>query len=530
MKDVVLISGKLNDSAVEAFRSNPKLEVIYRPDCSRTELEQLVPRCHVLVSRSETNVDRELIEMAPLLKVIARAAVGVGNIDLDVATEKGVLVINTPGKNTNSAAELTLGLILAMFRNIPQAHATVKGGGWDRHRFTGKELRGKTIGIVGLGNVGHRVAQFAHGFDMKVYAYDPYIAPEVFLRHGAIPSESLKSLAAGVDILSLHVPLNKETKGMVTPAILAAMKPGSYLVNAARGGLVAEDALLDALHSGQLLGVAIDTFEAEPKPNPRLLADERVWCSPHIGASTHEAQQAIADTIVEQVSKALAGGVVDYPVNLPQIGIIDKPLYRAYAVLAEKLGSLVGQILTFNPQSVEFRYRGDIAAADNALLRLSWMKGYANQVVDTFVSFVNVTSHFETMGIRIAEVNDPAFASYKSALKVVVTGAQGQELTVGGIVFDDRYLRISLINDFYFEIEPQGNLLIVENHDRPGVVGDLGHYLADHGVNISSFTLSRNKQGGMAMAIVVIDGELHKEQLAQIKEIKHIESARFVKL
>ena len=530
MDHVVLITGKLHAGAIQTFESNPKLKIVYRPDCTRDELKQLVAGCNVLVSRSETTVDRELIDLAPNLKVIARAAVGVGNIDLDYATERGILVINTPGKNTNSAAELTIGLIVGMLRNLPQAHQKVKEGGWDRHRFTGAELRDKVIGIVGLGNVGHRVAKFAHGFDMKVLAYDPYIAPDVFRRHAVIACESLREMAAQCDILSVHVPLNKETKAMITPEVIAAMKRGSYIVNAARGGLVAEDLLISALNSGQLAGVAIDTFVDEPEPLRELIHHERVWCSPHIGASTHEAQIAIGEAIVDQVFKAVDGGVVDYPVNLPQIGVINAPILKAYSVLAEKLGSLVGQILSFNPQVVEFRYRGDIAKLDNSLLRLSWMKGYANQVVDSYVSFVNVTSHFDNLGIKIVEIDDPAFASYKSALKVIVSGPQGKELTVGGIVFDDRYLRISLINDFYFELEPVGTMLIVENHDRPGVVGDLGVCLARHGVNISSFTLSRHKAGGVAMAIVVIDGEVATEHMAEIQRIKNVVSVRQVTL
>ncbi|MBM4251957.1 MAG: phosphoglycerate dehydrogenase [Deltaproteobacteria bacterium] len=530
MSTHVLITGHLHESAIAGFKANKDFHVVYAPDCERSELLRMVPKAQVLVTRSETDVDREVIEHAPELKVIARAAVGVGNIDIDLATQKGILVINCPGKNTNSAAELTLALALAMLRNVPQAHQTMKSGGWDRHRFTGRELRGKRIGIVGLGNVGHRVAQFARGFDMEVYAYDPYIAPQVFERHQARQFKDLDDMLRVTDILTVHVPLNKETKGMIKGPQLDLMPRGSYVLNVARGGVIAEKDLVARLQNGQIAGAGIDTWESEPKPLPDLLQSDKVWCSPHIGASTLEAQIAIGDTILRQVEKAVAGGVVDYPVNLPQVGVIDNPLLNAYAVLAEKLGSLIGQIISFNPKSVELSYRGDLAALDHSIVRLSLMKGYASKVVDGYVSFVNVETHIEKMGLTITESKDPNFQSYKSALKVRCRGADGAELTVGGVVFDDRYSRISLINDFYFELEPTGDIIIVENNDRPGVIGDVGHFLASRGVNIDSFELSRNRKGGRAMALVRIDSPLSPDGVAAMNKINNVIAVHEVNL
>ncbi len=518
----VLITGALHESAISGFKARKDFDVTYAPDCSREKLMELVPTCHVLVTRSETDIDRKVIDAAPELKVIARAAVGVGNIDIDFASEKGILVINCPGKNTNSAAEMTLALLLGMVRNVPQAHATMKKGGWDRHRFSGRELKGKRIGIVGLGNVGHRVAKFARGFDMEVFAYDPYIAPAVFERHLARPCNDLKEMARQVDILTVHVPLNKETKGMVTGDILDALPRGSYVLNAARGGIIVEKELALRLESGQIAGAAIDTWETEPKALPELLNHERVWCAPHIGASTLEAQIAIGETVLKQVEKAVEGGVVDYPVNLPAIGVIESPLLKAYAVLAEKLGSLVGQILNFNPTSFNLSYRGDLAVLDNSIVRLSFMKGYAQKVVDGHVSFVNIESHIDKLGVKLTEHADPEFQSYKSALKVRVHGGEGKELTVGGVVFDDRMLRLTLINDFFFELEPMGDLVIIENNDRPGVIGDVGHFLAARGINIDSFALSRNKKGGRAMALIRVDSPLSTENAAAMAQIKNV--------
>lgn len=526
----VLITGHLHETAIAGFKANKVFDVTYAPDCPRDELLRLVSSTHVLVTRSETDVDRAVIEAAPDLKIIARAAVGVGNIDIDFATEKGILVINCPGKNTNSAAELTIALLLGMLRNVPQAHNTMKKGGWDRHRFTGRELRGKRVGIVGLGNVGHRVAKFAHGFDAEVFAYDPYIAPSVFERHQVKPFTDLKAMLRETDVLTVHVPLNKETKGMIDGALLDLMPRGSYVVNAARGGVISEHDLVARLTSGQLAGAAIDTWDQEPKPFPELLNHPHVWCTPHIGASTLEAQIAIGDTILTQVEKAVDGGVVDHPVNLPQVAVIDSPLLKAYAVLAEKLGSLVGQILDFNPTHFDLAYRGDLASLDHSIVRLSLMKGFVGQVVDDYVSFVNVESHFERLGMTLSESKDPGFESYKSAIKVRVSGAGGHELTVGGVVFDNLYPRVSLVNDFYFEVEPSGEMLFVENNDRPGVVGDVGHFLAARGINIDSFALSRNRKGGHAMSIVKVDSAIGLETVEAMKKIANVVKVHAVTL
>lgn len=526
----VLITGALHESAISAFKANKNLAMTYRPDCERAELLKLLPSAHVLVTRSETDVDKAVIDAATELKIIARAAVGVGNIDIDYATGKGVLVINCPGKNTNSAAELTLGLMLAMFRKIPNAHGHLKGGGWDRHRFSGRELRGKRLGIVGLGNVGHRVAKFAHGFDMEVSAYDPYISPDVFQRYGVINAGSLMDLAANVDVLTVHVPLNKETKGMVDAKVLSAMPAGGYIVNAARGGVCKESDLVAALASGHLAGVALDTFDNEPKPLPALLNHERVWCTPHIGASTEEAQVSIGKTVYEQVVKALDGGVVDYPVNLPDIGVPDNALLKAYSILAQKLGSVIGQIIDFNPKRMEIHYRGDLAGLDTKLVRVSLMKGYASHVVDQYVSFVNTVSHFEKLGIVLTETSDPDFSSYKSAIKVVVLGDRNESLSVGGIVFDGVYPRISLINDFYFEIDPSGYLILMENNDQPGVIGDVGHFLASKNINIDNFSLSRNKRGGKAMAVIRTDSNATTAQAAEMAALKNVTSVKLLSL
>lgn len=526
----VLISGAIHADALSMFQSQKNLTIEYLPDAPRAVLDEKIKTAHVLVSRSETDVDRALIDRAPLLKVIARAAVGVGNIDIDYASERGILVINCPGKNTNSAAELTFGLMLGLMRHIDRAAAAISKGEWNRHRFTGRELRGKRIGIVGLGNVGHRVARFARGFEMEVMAFDPYIAPDMFERYGAVQAHSMLELVKQSDILTMHVPLNKETKYMLTEDMIAALPKGAIIVNAARGGLADEKVLLKYLNSGHLAGVAIDTWEKEPNTNTALASHERVIGTPHIGASTDEAQIAIGTTVYTQVMKALSGSVVDYPVNMPNVGVIDKPVLKSYAVLAEKLGAFVGQTIDFNPIKVEFNYRGDLARLDHSIIRLGWMKGYVGHILDDYISFVNVTAKFDSLGIKAVETEDPEFESFKSALKVSIYGPEGRKMTIGGLVFDDVLPRISLINDYYFEIDPTGTLILIENNDVPGVVGDLGHMLAKNGINIDTFALSRNKKGGKAMALIRVDNEPQLADMEQLKKIKNVLSAHLVRL
>lgn len=530
-KTKILITGALHPTAVEAFRNQEHFDINYLPDLARDQLMEKIGEAHVLVTRSETNIDRQVIEKGTNLKVIGRAAVGVGNIDIPFATEKGILVINTPGKNTNSAAEMTMALLLSMFRKVPDAHQKVKSGGWDRHQFTGRELRHKRIGLVGIGHVGHRVAKFCRGFDMEVFGYDPYVGPGVFTRNNVTRVDSLMELAEKVDVLSVHVPLNKETNGMVDLDVLSRMKKGSWVVNAARGGVICETSILEMLEKGHIAGAAIDTWDNEPHPNEKLVKAEGVYVAPHVGASTEEAQRAIGETIVAQIIKAVEGGVVDYPVNLPQIGVVDNPLMKPYTVLAEKLGSFAAQVLEFNPTEVEISYRGDLAGdQDYSLIKLGFEKGYAAVAVDTYVSYVNAQRHFDALGIQIIEAQDPDFSGYRSAIKMKISGQKGETLTVGGIVFDHEYPRISLVNDFYFEVDPNGNYIIMENEDKPGVIGAVGTLLASAEINIDSFDLARNKKGGRAMAMIKIDGELLIETKRKLSGLNHVVKSHFVRL
>ena len=520
----ILVTGKLHEVAIKALRKIPHSELIYRPDCKYDELLTLVPDCRVLVTRSETRVDRQLIDKAENLKIIGRAAVGIANIDLDYATERGILVINCPAKNTNSAAELTFALLLCIARNVSAAALNVQAGNWDRHKFKGWELRGKRIGIIGIGNVGSRVCKFAHGFDMKVCGYDPYLSEDSFTKYEVTQYDSLLSLAKACDIISLHVPLNKETKGMIDLPILKALGSKGILINTARGEVIDYHDLLQTLEEGMLARVALDTWHNEPQPDPAIYKHKLVFGTPHIGASTEEAQVAIGITIAQQVEKAIAGEIVDYPVNVPHRIVIASPLHRAHVVLAEKLGSLAGQLVSFHPNHIKFRYSSKITEELN-LLKVSWLKGFLQHIVNDYVSIVNCQQQVKKLGIGISD--EQAFMD-RTSFEVLLADNHNNKLCVGGVAFDAKTARIGRIDEFSFEIKPQGRYLIIKNKDVPGVLGKLGTLLAQANINIGSVYMSRT--AGIAMAAIEVDTAINAAEKEKLLATENLLSLRPVEL
>ena len=511
----ILITGSIHQIGLEILRKEKDIEIQYAPDLAFAEIFKIIAPFHCILSRSETPVTRELIDEAPNLKVIARAAVGIGNIDVNYATEKGILVINTPGKNTNSAAELTIGLLLSAIRKIIPAHSHMSKLKWDRHIFTGMELLGKTIGIIGLGNVGHRVARYAKAFEMEVLAYDPYIAEEVFERYHAEKC-TLDELISSADIITLHVPKTEETTGMIGAEEFSRMKSGVVILNTARGGIIQEKLLLEELKSGRVAAAGIDTWEVEPPKHNPFRDLPQVVMSPHVGASTTEAQKRIAESIATQTSRALRGEVVDYPVNMPSVQVLGSGLVSSYTSLAEKLGVFSSQYIEFTPTNLEIIYRGKLARYDGTLLRLCFLKGLLQSKQD-YVSYVNADQQVENVGLHIEEKDDPGFTDYESALKCTLF-ASGSQFTIGGVVFSGPHPRINLINGFVCEFEVEGTILATINQDRPGMVGLLGTCLGKNGVNIDQFQLSRNNRGGEALSLIRVDDDLPDSVVEEIRK------------
>ncbi|MCH2266041.1 MAG: phosphoglycerate dehydrogenase [SAR324 cluster bacterium] len=517
----ILVTGSIHEIGLEMLRKEKDIKIHFAPDLPLAEILKIIAPFHCILTRSETPVPKELIDKAPKLKVIARAAVGIGNIDVDYATEKGILVINTPGKNTNSAAELTIGLLLSAMRKIIPAHIHMSKLKWDRHTFTGTELLGKTIGIIGLGNVGHRVARYAKAFEMEVIAYDPYIADEVFERHHARKC-TWDELISTSDVITLHVPKTEETTGMIGAKEFSRMKSGVVILNSARGGVIQEKSLLEELKSGKVAAAGIDTWEEEPPQDNPFRNLPQVVMSPHVGASTTEAQMRIAESIANQTPRALRGEVVEYPVNMPSVQVLGSGPVASYASLAEKLGVFSSQYISFTPTHLEIKYRGKLAKQDGTLLRLCFLKGLL-QSHKNFVSYVNADQQAENVGLHIEETEDPGFTDYESALKCTFTGA-GKEFAIGGVVFSGPHPRITLINSFVCEFEAEGTILATTNQDRPGMVGILGTCLGKNGVNIDQFQLARNTRGGEALSLIRVDDDLPEAVVEELRNKEGITS------
>ena len=523
----VLITGDIHPKGIKNLEQERDIEIQFSPDLPYDEVLRIIRPYHCILSRSETRITRELIGVAPELKVIARAGVGVGNIDVEYATERGILVINTPGKNTNSAAELTMGLLLSAFRKIIPAHQNMQSLNWERHRFNGGELLNKCLGVIGLGNVGHRVARYANAFEMKVQAFDPYLSDEIFERHGVQKVDWITLLSTS-DVITPHVPLNSETRGMISKKEIERMKSGVILLNTARGGVIHEKSLLNALESGHVAAAGIDTWEVEPPGENPFSKLPQVVMSPHIGASTTEAQIRIAESIAAQVPKALRGEVVDFPVNMPSVKVLPTSPVRHYTTLVEKIGMFSSQFLDFQPNQLEIKYRGTLAKWDTSLLRLCFLKGFLQASHDQ-ASYVNADQLAESVGLKVIEETDPGFTDYESAFKCIFK-LKGKQFTVGGVVFSGPHPRITLINDFYCEIEASGTMLVTTNLDVPGMIGVIGVCLGKHQININQFELGRNVRGGEAMAVISVDQDISKEILDELISNKGITSVRKIVL
>ncbi len=519
----VLITGKIHPIGVEALSREPDLQVDFRPDLPLDEIRAAMGPVHCLISRSETPVGRDLIDAAPYLKVIARAGVGIANIDVAYATDRGILVMNTPAKNTNSAAELTMALLLALVRKLTHAHQTLQAAGWDRHRFQGLELMHKTVGIVGLGNVGHRMARFCRGFDMRVLAYDPYIPDETFERHRA-EQVDWDTLLAESDIITVHTPKNEETTGMIGPEEIARMRPGVLLLNAARGGIINEEALLAGLTEGQVAGAGIDTWDEEPLEHNRFRELDNVVMTPHIGASTDEAQRRIAESLAEQVPQALRGGIVESPVNMPQIRMIQGNRMTAYTVLAEKLGLFAAQFVDFTPDRLRIVYRGDIAEHDCRLLRLAFLKGYLGPRID-YVSYVNAEQRARSTGLQVEDVEDPGFTDYESAIKFILAG-DGRECAFGGVVFSGPHPRITLVDGFTYEVEPEGTFLLLRCRNKLGVLAAMSSVLDKHGILITRIDFSESDSRRRTMFMFRVAQDVAEPVMEELRGLEHVRMIR----
>jgi D-3-phosphoglycerate dehydrogenase len=523
----VLVTDTLAESGLDILRAAEDVELDYRPGLKGQDLLDAVAQSDALITRSGTAVTPELVNAGSRLRVIGRAGVGLDNVDVDASTARGILVINAPTANIMSATEHTMAMLLALCRNIPEAHASVKRGEWTRSKFMGIELEGKTLGIIGLGRIGTRVTARARGFNMRVIAYDPYIADSVFERVNA-QRVTLDQLLAQADVITVHTPMTDETRAMLGAAEIAKMKDGVIVLNIARGGIYDEAALADALNRGKIAGAAIDVYEEEPPGTDHpLVAAKNVILSPHIGANTIEAQDRVAVQTAEMVVEALRGSIFVSAVNLPFEGVSDAgaaPLIQ----LAEKLGTFAAQLMN-NPVS---RAAVELWGLDERLtkiLSVAALKGLLAPYLAESVNFVNAQQVAQTRGIAISTTNHPTPRDYANLITFRAASAS-EETCVSGTLFHENNQRVVSVNNYRVEFKPVGHVLYILNKDVPGVVGRVGTTLGDHEVNIAEYNLARSESGGTAMAIITIDSPLSNDALTALRVMPAIKEVRQLRL
>jgi D-3-phosphoglycerate dehydrogenase len=502
----VLIREKIADAGVDLLREKFDVEVD-----ESSPLEEIIGGYDAIVIRSASKLTADLIARGTRLKVIGRAGVGVDNVDVDAATRQGIVVANAPESNVVSAAEHAVGLLLALARNIPQAHAALVDGRWERSKWGGVEVADKVLGVLGFGRIGRLVARRALGLQMKVVAYDPFVAPERFRELGAEVA-SFDEVLERADFLTLHLPLNDETRGAIDAAAIARMKDGARLVNAARGDLVDVDALVAALESGKLAGAAVDVFPKEPYDGP-LLAAPNVVVTPHLAASTEEAQDRAGVIVAEQVAAALEGGLVTNAVNIPTVGAEDLEVLGPYVPLAAKLGKLA-MALGRDPRRIAVEVYGELAEYDTRLLTVAALNGAFQGQVDQPVNYVNAPVVAADRGVDVVEEKRRSARDYTNLVAVSVDGARVAGTTIGK---DARHFLVSALG-FEVEIELAPRMVFLTYDDVPGVIGRVGTLFGAAGVNIANLTVSRNNQGGKALMALSIDSSAPAELQEQLRE------------
>lgn len=526
MVSKVLVCERLAPEGLARLEGEKDLQVDLRTDLTPAQLLETVGGYDAIIVRSATRVTADVLEAAEKLRVIGRAGVGVDNIDIAAATKRGVMVLNAPEGNIVSTAEHTWAMLLAVARLLPQAYCgLVRGRKWERHAFTGVQLAGKTLGVVGLGRVGSEVAKRAAAFEMKVLAYDPFLSEERVRRVGAEPV-SLEELYSRADFISLHTTLTRATEKMVNAEAFAAMKDGVRIVNCARGGLIDEEALFEAIRSGKVAGAALDVFAEEPAVNNRLLDLPQVIATPHLAASTYEAQANVAQDVCEAVVKALRGEPVRNAVNAPALrGDVDG--LRPYLDLAERLGRLFTGLFRGGHARLEAVYRGKAAELDLRALTTALLKGLLEPILHGEVNYVNAPVLAEERQIRLAETRDPKMAGYSN--RIVLRGFSDHgESAVAGSVNESGEPTLVAIDGYRLNVSSRGRLLVARNVDRPGIIGHVGTVLGEEQINIAFMQVGRSSVGGDAVMVVGVDNPIADATLARLSQIEDLKDVKLV--
>ena len=522
----VLVSDPIAREGIDLLRAGAEVDVA--TGLSKEDLIARIPEYDALVVRSETKATADVLAAATRLKVIARAGVGVDNIDVEAATRKGVIVINSPEGNTVAAAEQTLALLLAVARNTPQAHQSLKAGRWERVKFLGVEIYNKVLGIIGLGKIGGHVARCAMGLGMRVVVSDPYVTEEHAQRLG-VELVDIPHLLACADFITIHAPLTKDTRHMIGDSQFDRMKTGVRLINCARGGIVDEAALLRAIESGKVAAAALDVFEQEPLPaDSPLLGANALITTPHLGASTREAQVNVAVDVCEQVLEILQGRPARSAVNMPSVSAEALGRLEPFLLLAEKLGRIQAQLAEGRIGVVEVTYSGDLADFETAPLTRALLKGLLERVISG-VNYVSAPIIAESRGIRVTEIRSAASEDYTSLLTVSVR-TEKKQVAVAGTLFGKHDIRIVSLDGYRVDVEPEGYVLFMLHRDRPGVIGHVGTLLGQHNINIAGMNVGRKAVRGNAMMALKIDEPMPPHLLQEIGRMAEVYSVNLVEL
>jgi D-3-phosphoglycerate dehydrogenase len=522
----VLIADTISEEGIDILRSNAEVDI--KPALKPEELISIIGDYEALVVRSQTQVTSKVIEAGKKLLIIARAGVGVDNIDVEEATRRGIVVVNAPTSNTTAAAEHTIALMLALARHIPQANAILKSGVWERDNFIGTEVRNKTLGIIGLGNIGSEVARRARGLEMKVLAHDPFISID-HARNLQVELVSLEQLLKDSDFITIHTPLTKSTKGLIGAKELALVKPTVRIINTARGGLIDEAALVKAVRQKRVAGAAFDVFATEPLTSSILFENDNIIVTPHLGASTTEAQAMVAEDVAKQIIAVFKGQPARYAVNAPFISVETLSVLAPFIKAATIAGKLVTQLVEGQISSIQIKYEGEISNYETNVLKAALLGGLLEEISEERVNLVNANIIAARRGLTVVEQKEAACENYASLITAEVTTSTDSVTVATTVVRSETH--IVRVNNYWIDIYPsEGYFLFCDHLDRPGILGAVGKITGDANINISAMHVGRLKPRGRALMILILDELLPEEQQHKILSIPDIYTAKVVKL
>jgi D-3-phosphoglycerate dehydrogenase / 2-oxoglutarate reductase len=518
----VLVSDNLGEAGIEIFKEEPRLKVDVKPGLPPEELKAIIGDYDALVIRSATKVTADLLEAATNLKVVGRAGIGLDNVDIPAATKRGIAVMNTPGGNVITTAEHAISMMLSLTRNIPQGTLTLKQGKWEKKKLQGREIYNKVLGIIGFGKIGSIVADRARGLKMQVIIHDPFVTPE-FLEKAGYECVSIEELYRRSDYITVHVPKLKDTLGLLNADAFKKMKPGVMIINCARGGIINEADLLEAIKSGQVAGAALDVFETEPPGASPLLELDRVIGTPHLGASTLEAQTNVAVAIAHQIIDFLVNGTVTNAVNTPSVTGELLAQIGPYLSLGDQIGKLQAQLITGPLKEVAIEYAGDFRDMDMSPVTTATLKGILTPVVKDVVNFVNAHSIARDRGIKVTETVSKASDEYVNLITVRAVAGQMQS-TVSGTIFGKKDTRIVKINSFRLEMIPEGHLTLIHNIDKPGSIGQIGTTLGKYNINIGKMQVGQEEEGDRNIIFMTTDTPIPPEVVQELRNLSLVKT------